>query len=65
MLFYPFAKLMEIERLWKAPATESKIYKEITDSEDPMPPLDSKISVLTPDEVEFVKRWIDAGKPEN
>lgn len=64
MSFYPYETLMEIERLWKIPAVESKIYKEITDKEDPMPPLDSKIPLLTDDEIEFVRRWIDAGKPE-
>lgn len=64
MPFYPYESLMILDRLWSAPAKNSKVFKEISNSEDGMPPADSKISPLSADEIEFIRRWIDAGKPE-
>ena len=65
--FSPYADLVsESGKYWKAPAIKSKVYKEITNKEDGMPPPDAdpKIPSLTDDEVTFVQRWIDAGMPE-
>jgi len=63
-LFYPYENLMQIERLWKSPAIESKVYRSFSDEGDPKPQKESKIKPLTDNEKEFVRRWIDAGKPE-
>ena len=62
--FDTYANLMKVEKIWSAPAAQSKVYKEITDKDDGMPPPESKITSLTDDEVEFIRRWVDAGKPE-
>ena len=50
---------------WNAPAEKSVVYDEISDESDGMPPAEDSTPRLTPDEIEFVKKWIDAGKPEN
>ncbi len=63
MSFFPYSELMVMARFWKSPAVKSKVFDEIT-KVDGMPPLDSNIPVLTSDEIDFVKRWIDAGNPE-
>ncbi|MEO1999938.1 MAG: DUF1549 domain-containing protein, partial [Planctomycetaceae bacterium] len=39
---------------------DSEIMRRITDSENPMPPADSKLS-LTPDEIARIRRWISEG----
>lgn len=65
--FSPYAALVsESGKYWKAPAIKSKVYKEITNVDDGMPPPDAdpKIPRLTDDEITFVQRWIDAGMPE-
>ncbi len=55
-------------KYWAAPGAESKVNKEVTynhDTEDDgMPPKRSKAARLTLQEMDFIVRWIDAGKPE-
>lgn len=63
--FFPYKDLMMMDRLWKAPAETSKVFAEISNKEDGMPPPESKLTSLTDEEIDFVKRWIDAGNPEN
>jgi uncharacterized membrane protein len=64
-LFYPYSEIVGRPRIWAAPAEQSKIINMVTrrDSKQ-MPPDDSNVPVLTDDEVDFIKRWIDAGKPQ-
>ena len=65
--FSPYSELIsKTGKKWSSPATSSKVYIEITNQTDGMPPADSdpKIEMLTDDEVTFVQRWIDAGLPE-
>lgn len=65
ILFYPYQELMNGAHRWLAPATESKVIQLLTssDPEKVMPPPESG-SVLGQDYIQFVERWIDAGKPE-
>ncbi|MGZ3726982.1 MAG: hypothetical protein ACXWQQ_14350, partial [Pseudobdellovibrio sp.] len=62
--FETYAVLTASPKVWSAPAVDGKVYKEITDKNDGMPPKESKITPLTDDEIEFIRRWVDAGKPE-
>ncbi len=64
LTFYPYNELAKLKE-WNAPAISSAVVDEIMNKEDGMPPPETKLGSLTDDEVEFVKRWIDAGKPEN
>lgn len=61
--YFPYGELV-LTGNWSAPAKSSKVMEEITAS-DGMPPTDSGVTPLSTDEIEFIKRWIDAGKPEN
>lgn len=61
--FYPYSELIKLKE-WDAPAAQSSVLDEMMNKEDGMPPPESNLGSLTDDEVEFVKRWIDAGKPE-
>ncbi len=58
----------EYSKYWAAPATTSKVYEEITynheTEDDGMPPKDSNTARVTKEEMDFIVRWIDAGKPE-
>ena len=51
---------------WTAPGNTSKAYEEVNypEGDDGMPPLESKIDRLTDKEMDFIVRWIDAGRPE-
>ncbi len=67
--FTSYAELTtgEYARYWNAPAASSKVIEEVTehDGEVGMPPSDSGVKPLTTQEVDFITRWIDAGKPQN
>ncbi len=58
----------EYSKYWDAPAIQSKVYDEITYHQETktngMPPNDSKTARVTKSEIDFIVRWIDAGKPE-
>lgn len=69
--FYPYAMILDEDMGsgsdWKAPGVKSKVIRFVTkadDDENLMPPVDSKIERLTPQEIDYIIRWIDAGKPE-
>lgn len=64
LLFYPYSEITKRSRLWAGPGKTSKIVRSFTrtDGEQMPPPQDG--APLTPQEVEFVIRWIDAGRPE-
>lgn len=69
--FYPYSLMMDKDlgsgNEWKAPGIQSKVHRAIIaadDDDDLMPPLDSKIPRLTPAEIDYIVRWIDAGHPE-
>jgi hypothetical protein len=58
----------DYSKYWKSPAATSKVYKEITynneTSDNGMPPNDSNTARVTKEEIDYIVRWIDAGKPE-
>lgn len=70
ILFVPYAQIKfgTSAKMWKAPAQKSKVYDEVTyhfgQEDDGMPPNDSGMKKLTTEEIDFIARWIDAGKPE-
>ncbi len=64
-LFYPYSEIDNNIKWWSGPGANAKIIRKINGSSDePMPPLDSKIPAATPQEIDFIIRWIDAGRPE-
>jgi hypothetical protein len=49
---------------WSSPAAQSKIIRSLTRKDKfRMPPPDDS-DALTPNEIDFISRWIDAGRPE-
>jgi len=65
ILFSPYSQLMQGARRWSSPAKESKVVRLLrtTNLEDRMPPPEDGEG-LHEDEIQFIERWIDAGKPE-
>ena len=64
MLFFPYNEINRRTRLWAAPGAKSKIIHILTRNDsDVMPPPEAGPR-LTSQEIEFIIRWIDAGKPE-
>lgn len=64
ILFYPYSEIVNNSRLWAGPGKSSKIVRSLTrNDEDRMPP-PQEGGPLTRQEVEFVIRWIDAGRPQ-
>lgn len=65
ILFSPYSELRLGERRWSIPAAQSKVVRLLrsTDVEERMPPPESGVA-LDEDEIQFIERWIDAGKPE-
>ncbi|AZZ36380.1 hypothetical protein CIK05_06100 [Bdellovibrio sp. qaytius] len=62
ILFYPYSEVIKNPQYWQSPSASSKVVEEISGQD--MPPSDSGISAATSEEVDFVKRWIDAGRPQ-
>jgi hypothetical protein len=65
ILFYPYEAILKDNRFrWKAPGVQSRIYKVLTrDDEERMPPPEDS-GPLSEAEVQFIVKWIDAGKPQ-
>lgn len=65
ILFSTYADLMDGEHRWSEPAAESKVVRLLRteDLEERMPPPEAG-AALAEDEIQFIERWIDAGKPE-
>jgi hypothetical protein len=65
VLFYPYQEILNRPHLWETPGAESKIVHSLTneDQDEIMPPPQDS-GPLSQDEVEFVIRWIDAGKAQ-
>jgi hypothetical protein len=61
-LLSPFSALMAAQ-IVGADADQSKIYR--ISNKGKMPPKKSKVQPLTPEELSLLKRWLDAGHPEN
>lgn len=66
ILFFPYNEISEAPRRWKSPASESKIIRSVTrtDQDRMPPPPPEGAEPLTSQELEFLSRWIDAGVPE-
>lgn len=62
ILFFPYTEVTKNPKYWSSPSAKSKVMQEIT-SQD-MPPSDSGVAPATAEEIDFVKRWIDAGRPQ-
>lgn len=64
-LFYPYSEITSHGRLLGTNRNDSNFVKMLeADDSERMPPADDSPR-LSPEEIEFVKRWIDAGHPEN
>jgi hypothetical protein len=70
-LFTPYAAIVgdpSMDRQWAAPGAGSRVVKFLTRTDDKrMPPPDAPGAVANPlsqDEVDFIIKWIDAGRPE-
>jgi hypothetical protein len=65
ILFSPYSQLMQGARKWSSPAKDSKVVhlSRTTNLDDRMPPPEDG-DALQEDEIQFIERWIDAGKPE-
>jgi hypothetical protein len=66
ILFDPYSELMSdpVQR-WSSPAAQSKIIRSVTRNDKHRMPPPTEGDALTSDEIEFIVRWIDAGKPEH
>lgn len=66
-LLYPYSEITNHGRLLdiKDGVLKNKLYRIISeDDEDRMPPPEES-GMLTADQIEFVRRWLEAGSPEN
>jgi len=65
VLFAPYSEILSREQLWEGPGSTNKLVQTlITEDEDKkMPPTTSDTQALTTDEIQYIIRWIDAGKP--
>ena len=65
ILFFPYSEFKNNKNLIKRPGATSKLVRMLTRTdEDRMPPPETG-APLASDEIEFVKRFIDQGIPEN
>lgn len=65
VLFAPYSEILSREQLWEGPGSTNKLVQTLIteDEEKKMPPTTSDTQALTPEEVQYIIRWIDAGKP--
>jgi mono/diheme cytochrome c family protein len=56
------AQLVSRGKVIPGDSAASPLFQRITDADDPMPPREAKVRP-TPEEVEILRRWIDAGAP--
>ncbi len=64
-LFYPYEEIDNNIKWWTGPGETARIVRKINgQSENPMPPMDSNIEPATKEEVDFIIRWINAGRPQ-
>ncbi len=65
ILLFPYSELTAHRDLLGTSAQNSKLIKILTANDDSlMPPADSNESRLNPEQINFVRRWLDAGHPE-
>lgn len=64
LLFYPYSEITKRSRLWAGPGKSSKIIRSVTRADDEQMPPPSEGAPLTAQEVDFIIRWIDAGRPQ-
>lgn len=63
ILFFPFSEITKRNRLWAPPGRDSKIIKVLSRSDETRMPPPEDGAPLSAQEIEFITRWIDAGKP--
>lgn len=61
---YPFADLVAQKNMIAADAAHSKFYKYVARTDDSRMPPPEDGAPLDADQIEFIKRWINAGAPE-
>lgn len=61
-LFFPYAEINNNIKWWQGPGDRSKIIRIMARGD--MPPADSGVPAVTPEELDFIVNWIDAGRPE-
>lgn len=65
VLFEPYATLIaDNHKRWEAPGLKSKIVKTLTRPDKFRMPPSGEGQALSDEEVDFIVRWIEAGKPE-
>jgi mono/diheme cytochrome c family protein len=65
VLFEPYETLIaDTHKRWEAPAATSKIVRTLTRQDKFRMPPPSENDALSADELDFIERWIDAGKPQ-
>lgn len=65
ILLFPYSELASKPTLLGTSSAQSKLVRMVTRTdEERMPPPESNIPALTSEEIDFLKKWIDAGHPE-
>lgn len=64
LLFYPYQEIYRKRSMWKSPSERSKIIRSLTRLDDERMPPPETGGPLNPEEIDFLRRWIDAGIPE-
>jgi hypothetical protein len=64
ILLYPYDQLTLHPKFLGTSSADSKLYKLVTKTDDNRMPPPEDGAALTADEIEFIKRWVDAGHPE-
>lgn len=63
VLFYPYSELANNPQ-WRAPGAKSKVVRMISRTDDARMPPPEVGGPLSPEEIDYFIRWIDAGKPQ-
>lgn len=67
ILFYPFEEIKDREDLWEGPGASSKMINTLVSTDEdkrmPRPIKPKEFKPLTAEEIDYIVRWIDAGKP--
>jgi hypothetical protein len=64
-LFFPYEEIAKDRYNWKAPGTNSKIARLLRKTDDDRMPPPEEGAPLSESEIQFVIKWVDAGKPKD